>query len=197
MEVNGKKAAMSGDSSWDVPYTEGIVDDRLRGVQPAELISMLRSAGLSIATAESLTGGGLCSRLVDVPGASDVVLGGVCTYTSEKKKDILHVTPELLDEEGPVHARVASEMACAAQRMFGADVAISTTGVAGPGPADGHPAGTVYIACTVGSHVEICRYTFTGERAQVRDLSIRAGIHLTQTTLKRALAHKKDGFSVG
>lgn len=118
---------------------------RTEGV--AALVGELAARGLSIATAESLTGGALVARLVDIPGASRVVRGGVCTYATDTKASVLSVSRERLELTGPVDAEVAKQMASGARALFGADIALSTTGVAGPGSADGHEAGTVHVAC--------------------------------------------------
>lgn len=170
---------------WALPVPLSAIDQNIWTVEPSSLITILRQSGLSIATAESLTGGGLCARLVDVSGASDVVLGGICTYATSHKTIQLQVDPELLASHGPVHPRVAAQMAQGVQRLFRADVAIATTGVAGPGPADGHCAGTVFIACLVKEHLEVAHYQLSGERNQVRDLAIRAAICLTEETLRK------------
>lgn len=111
------------------------------------LIDRLAERGLSVATAESLTGGALCARLVDVPGASRVVLGGVCTYATRLKAEILGVNAEHLARMGPVDEEVSIEMARGVRELTGASIGLATTGVAGPGPQDGHAAGTVHIAC--------------------------------------------------
>ena len=112
---------------------------------PAEVVAALAAAGTSIATAESLTGGLLCAALVDVPGASAVVRGGVVAYATELKADLLGVQREALARTGPVDGLVAEQMARGARARLGADVGVSTTGVAGPGPADGFPAGTAFV----------------------------------------------------
>ena len=152
----------------------------------AFVIDALREAGLHVATAESLTGGGVCARLVNIPGASDVVQGGVCTYTCDLKRDILGVDGEILSERGPVDGEVAAQMAQGVRQLFNADYAISTTGVAGPGPADGHPAGTVYMALAMPAGTSIHRYSFAGSRNEVREQAISQAIAL----LGRALTGK-------
>ena len=103
----------------------------------ADLIADLTQRGLTIATAESLTGGGLVARLVDVPGASHVVRGGACTYAVDTKASVLGVSESQLAATGPVNEQVARQMARGARELFRADIGVSTTGVAGPGPADG------------------------------------------------------------
>ena len=117
----------------------------------ADLIADLTQRGLTIATAESLTGGGLVARLVDVPGASHVVRGGACTYAVDTKASVLGVSESQLAATGPVNEQVARQMARGARELFRADIGVSTTGVAGPGPADGFPAGTVHAAVRAGA----------------------------------------------
>lgn len=151
----------------------------------AELIVTLTKARLSIAVAESLTGGALCARLVDVPGASAVVRGGVCAYATELKALVLGVSPELLAERGPVDAEVALQMARGVRAMLGSDVSLSTTGVAGPGPADGIAAGTVHIALVHPGGEEHRELHLSGHRAQVRRDAVDGAIALALVTLGR------------
>lgn len=150
------------------------------------LVHELIHRGWTISTAESLTGGGLCARLVDVPGASETVRGGICTYATELKADILGVDRAHLALTGPVDADVARQMARGAQRLFDADIALSTTGVAGPGPADGHPAGTVHIACAHPGGVEHRELHLRGSRAEVRALTVEAALDLLGEVLGEA-----------
>jgi nicotinamide-nucleotide amidase len=96
--------------------------------------------------AESLTGGMLCSALIDVPGASAVVRGGVVSYATDLKHRLLGVDAGLLAANGPVDPDVATQMAHGVRERLGADWGVATTGVAGPDPQDGIAAGTVYIA---------------------------------------------------
>lgn len=142
------------------------------------LVATLIARHLTIATAESLTGGALCARLVDVPGASETVRGGVCTYATELKAQVLGVDPDRLALTGPVDREVAVEMARGVARLMGADIALSTTGVAGPGPADGHSAGTVHIACHHPGGVEHRELHLRGSRAEVRRGSVDAALGL-------------------
>ena len=103
-------------------------------------------AGQTIATAESLTGGRLAALLTAVPGSSETYVGGVVSYATSLKTDLLGVSPELIAKHGVVSAECARAMATGARQVTGATYAVSTTGVAGPGPQDGVPAGTVYVA---------------------------------------------------
>lgn len=151
--------------------------------QVAQLIADLTRRGLSIATAESLTGGGLVARLVDVPGASHVVRGGVCTYAVDTKVSVLGVSESRLTLTGPVDEQVARQMAVGVRSLFGASIGLSTTGVAGPGPADGFPAGTVHIACAHPAGVEHRLLHLEGDRAQVRAGAIDAALTLLRDVL--------------
>ena len=151
--------------------------------QVAKLIADLTRRGLSIATAESLTGGGLVARLVDVPGASHVVRGGVCTYAVDTKASVLGVSESRLTLTGPVDEQVARQMAVGVRSLFGASIGLSTTGVAGPGPADGFPAGTVHIACAHPAGVEHRLLHLEGDRGQVRAGAIDAALTLLRDVL--------------
>lgn len=160
--------------------------------QLATLIAELTGRGLTIATAESLTGGGLVARLVDVPGASRVVRGGVCTYAVDTKASVLGVSQSRLELTGPVDEDVARQMARGARSLFGADIGVSTTGVAGPGPADGFEAGTVHIACAHPAGEEHRLLRLQGDRAAVRAGAIDAALLLVRDVLDFAGAQVGD-----
>ncbi len=102
--------------------------------QVTAVVHGLTKAGLTVGTAESLTGGLVCAALTSVPGASAVVRGGVVAYASEVKADVLAVDRALLEREGAVNAAVARDLAEGARRVLRCDVGLATTGVAGPGP---------------------------------------------------------------
>lgn len=111
----------------------------------AELVAALVDRGQTVATAESITAGGVCAMLTTVAGASAVVRGGLIVYSADLKVSLAGVPRDLLDAEGEVTESVALLLADAARERCGADWGIGLTGVAGPGPANGVPAGTVYI----------------------------------------------------
>ncbi len=140
------------------------------------VVERLRRAGLTVATGESLTGGLVSAALVDVPGASHAVLGGVVTYATRLKAQVLGVEQAVLDDGGPVQAEVARQLALGAARLLGADCGIGTTGVAGPGPADGAPAGTVFVAASVAGTVRARRLDVAGTRPLVRRAAVGAGL---------------------
>lgn len=145
----------------------------------AEVVTCLRAAGLTVATAESLTGGLVCAALVDVPGASEVVRGGVVAYATDVKVELLGVDQGVLDRSGPVHPAVARGLAEGTARLLRADVGIGTTGVAGPGPADGRPAGTVYVAASLAGRTRVRRLALVGTRRLLRRASVGAALALT------------------
>lgn len=146
---------------------------RGRRSDPEQLVSRLQELGWTLATAESLTGGLVASAIVGVPGASTVFRGGIIAYATELKSQILGVEENLLSAHGPVHPRVARQMAEGVRRVTGidgsvADVGLATTGIAGPESPDGQPVGTVVIAVStpLGSRVE--SLLLTGDRDQIR-----------------------------
>lgn len=144
----------------------------------ARLVAHLTSAGQTLAVAESLTGGLLAARIVDVPGASVVFRGGVVAYATDLKGTLLGVSPELLERNGPVDAQVAAQMADGVRRGLGATWGLSTTGVAGPDPQDGKPPGTVFVGVSGPDGVRTVGLTLAGDRAQVRGATVDAALAL-------------------
>lgn len=144
----------------------------LPDVKAAELIALLREMDATVATAESLTGGLVCSALVAVPGASDVVRGSIVAYTTDAKTDVLGVPPDLITQYGAVDAQVASSMANAARRRFGSTYGLSTTGVAGPDPSEGKPAGTVHIAIAGPQGTDSWLLSLDGDRETIRNSTV-------------------------
>lgn len=135
------------------------------------VVHLLTASGLTVAVAESLTGGLVCAALTDVPGASRCLRGGVVAYATDLKAALLGVDPELLTREGAVHPDVARAMALGVATALGADVGVATTGVAGPDPQDGRPPGTVHVAVSGPSGVVVESLSpgpWTGDRASVR-----------------------------
>src|SRR5262245_32314613 len=106
---------------------------------------LLRSAGATVATAESLTGGRLAVALTDTPGASETYIGGVVTYATELKASVLDVDEAIIEEHGVVSPQCAKAMASGVRALTGARYGLSTTGVAGPTEQEGKPPGTVFV----------------------------------------------------
>jgi nicotinamide-nucleotide amidase len=150
------------------PLVFGYDDDTMESV----VLDLLRDRGLTLAAAESLTGGMIGSRLCDVPGASDVYRGGVVAYAPEVKFDVLGVP------EGPVVSEEAARaMAVGVRRVLGSDVGIAATGVAGPDEQEGRPPGTVCLAVAIGDPadggvVDSLEVRLPGGRRQVREFSV-------------------------
>ena len=143
----------------------------------AEVLTAL--AGKGLATAESLTGGGIGQALTSVSGASAVYMGGIISYTNEVKHKVLGVPAETLSTFGAVSAPVAKAMAEGARRVIGADVAVAVTGLAGPGGDEfGNPVGTVFIGYADETAALAQEYHFGGDRAAVREQTISAALAL-------------------
>lgn len=136
-------------------------------------------AGKKLATAESLTGGGIGSAVTSVSGASKVYAGGIISYTNEVKHRVLGVPAEYLDNLGAVSGPVAQAMAEGARRVLQADVAVSVTGLAGPdGDEYGHPVGTVFIGYADAETAFAREYHFEGDREQVREQTVETALAL-------------------
>ena len=141
----------------------------------SEVHNTLRVKGQTLSTAESLTAGGLSSALTVIPGASDIFLGSITAYRPEIKVAQLGVDVGLINEKSVVSEEVALAMATGANKLFGSTWAIATTGVAGPGPADGFAAGTVFVAFA-GPRSQVIELSLSGEREIVRNATIASAI---------------------
>lgn len=140
-------------------------------------VELLRAGRLTVATAESLTGGLLCGALTDVPGASAVVRGAVVAYATDVKESVLGVDAALLARPGgAVQGEVAAQMAVGVCRVLGSEVGVATTGVAGPEPQDDQPVGTVFVAVAVGHLVEVSQLALAGTRAEIRAATVTAAL---------------------
>ncbi len=137
-----------------------------------EVIRLLTAGGRTVAAAESLTGGLVAAALTDVPGSSQAFRGGVVSYATELKARLLGVDEALLAAHGPVYAPVAAAMADGVRTRLGATVGVATTGVAGPGPQDGHPAGTVHIAVSLDGDTVVRTMGLAGDRDDIRRLTV-------------------------
>lgn len=136
------------------------------------VLTLCRERGLTLAAAESCTGGLIAKRLTDIPGASQVFLGGVVSYTNHVKQQVLHVPENLLARCGAVSAEVARAMALGVRVLTGADLAVSVTGLAGPDGDDrGNPVGTVFVGLSAPEGVTVRHLTLGGDRERIRTLS--------------------------
>ncbi len=147
------------------------------------VLEMLRARGLTLAVAESVTGGYVAQRLTAVPGASDVLRGAVVSYASDVKFDLLGVA------QGPVVSGEAAEaMAAGARALLKADVGLATTGVAGPAEQEGHKPGTVFFGLAMDGRVESHRVRLPGDRDRVRQYAVISLLNM----LRRALLNADD-----
>jgi nicotinamide-nucleotide amidase len=149
----------------------------------AELVlALLREQGLTLATAESCTGGLVGARLTDVPGSSDVYVGGVVAYSDGLKRAQLDVPADVLAGHGAVSAETAAAMARGARERLGADVAVSVTGIAGPGGGtDEKPVGLVYLHASGPMGERSRRFDFPGDRETIRRRATVGALHLVRT----------------
>ncbi len=150
-----------------------------------EIIHVLRERNETLCTAESLTAGALSSAIVRISGASDIFVGGLTAYRDEIKISHLHIDPILIEEHTSVSEQVAVAMARGARESFGTTWAISTTGVAGPNPLDGHPVGVVWVAIE-GPISQTIELSLSGERESVRNAATASAI----ATFARILRHR-------
>lgn len=152
----------------------------------AALLAALAERGWTVATAESLTGGQVAATLVDVPGASRSLRGGVVAYATDVKGSVVGVDPDLLAAHGAVHPEVARQLAERVRSVVGADVGLGTTGVAGPDPQDGFSPGTVHVAVATPERTVVRTLALTGDRAAIRAATCAA-------VLREALAAVRPG----
>ena len=143
-----------------------------------QVLDRLRAGGQTVAVAESLTGGLLAAALTDVPGASAAFRGGMITYATELKAVLLGVDALMLARHGAVYPPVAVAMADGVRTRLGATYGLATTGVAGPEPADGQPVGTAHIAVSVADDTVVRTIALTGDRQQIRRLTVEHALGL-------------------
>ena len=168
------------------PLQEWLYGRDERGVEE-HVLDLCRARGISLATAESCTGGLVAARLTDVPGSSGVVLGGIVSYANGVKIAQLGVPEELLARAGAVSAEVAQAMAEGARARLGADVAVATTGVAGPGGGTPEkPVGLVYVHASAPWGERARRLDLPGDRETVRLRATTAALHLVRTLVTKS-----------
>lgn len=163
--------------------------NRLLGISPR----------LKIAAAESCSGGEVAHRITSVPGSSTYFLGSIVAYSNDAKIALLGVPREILDSRGAVSEECARAMAEGARRVFAADVAVSTTGIAGPGGATKRkPIGLVYVAFADADGVGCQEHHFAGDRKAVVDAAAAAALALLRERVERSLGHRSEpeGVSV-
>ncbi|NBI86311.1 CinA family protein [Lachnospiraceae bacterium] len=151
-----------------------------------EIASLLLKHHITITTAESCTGGLIAASLVNVPGISGQFGEGYIAYSNEAKEKLLGVSHETLMEYGAVSLQTAQEMASGARAAANADIAIISTGIAGPdGGTKEKPVGLVYLACACGSEIKVERHIFDGDRQQVRHKAVGAALKLVEQVIQQ------------
>lgn len=158
-------------------------------------VAALQATGRTVAAAESLTGGAVCVALSEAEGSSAVFLGGAVTYAVSAKTDLLGVPADLVQTVGPVHPRVAVEMARRVAALTGADVGVATTGVAGPKPHGGHEPGYALVGWSCGDRVGAIEIQAPGSRATVRATVVAAALQVVTQCARRGAA-SADEMSV-
>ncbi len=155
----------------------------VEGTSLRSLHDILRQRGLKIAVAESCTGGLLAAALTELPGSSQSFLGGMVTYANQAKIGILGVDEGLILAHGAVSPQVAAQMARGAGSVFGAEVGLGVTGIAGPDSEGDKPVGLTYIGVSHEDNTVVREYNWTGDRAFNRAASVAAAIELAAEIL--------------
>jgi nicotinamide-nucleotide amidase len=163
---------------------EGLFSEDERPLEEL-VLDAARARGITIATAESCTAGLVAARLTEVAGSSDVVLGGIVAYANEVKQGLLGVPEAVLAAHGAVSAECAAAMARGARVATGAGLALSTTGIAGPGGGTAEkPVGLVYVHCDSSAGTVARKLQLPGDRASVRDSTSTAALHMALGLLR-------------
>ena len=146
---------------------------------PEEILGEKLSAkNLTIACAESCTGGLLASRLTDVPGSSAYVKGGIVSYAADIKRDVLEVRAATLADVGAISAEAACEMAKGVRRLMGANIGAAITGNAGPSGDEDKPVGLVYIAVIDDNVQRVRKFNFEGNRREIKNKAVDAALNM-------------------
>lgn len=155
---------------------------------------LVQRPGPTIATAESCTGGTVASRIASLSGSSAYFLGGVVSYSNEVKRHVLGVSQAVLDERGAVSPECALAMAIGARKLIGSELAVATTGIAGPaGGTPRKPVGLVYIGIATPTWLESFEFHFEGDRARVIDQAAFQALTILLEAANRAVAAENTG----
>lgn len=150
------------------------------------VVDLLKDQNLTVSTVESCTGGALAARLINVPGASDVLQQGLITYSNKAKRKLVAVKKSTLKLEGAVSAKTAKEMAKGGAENMRSDLCVSVTGLAGPGGGtDEKPVGLVYIGCHYRGKTEVREFHFFGNRSKIREQAVAQGLILLRDCILR------------
>lgn len=163
------------------------LDDKIAG--------LLRGSGLTLAVAESCSGGLIAKRITDIPGSSEYFLLGAVTYANSAKERVLGVPKELLEKYGAVSSEVAAAMAKGVRALAASHIGLATTGIAGPdGGTAEKPVGTVFIAIASRDGCEVFRHCFTGNRKKVREATAEAALSLLLNNVSRTAGEEGNSL---
>ncbi len=152
--------------------------------QAQALVAEATAAGYTLGTAESITGGLIGSTITSIPGSSEVMLGGVISYASRIKQELLGVSLSTIEKDGVVSSACAHEMAQGVRKLLGCDIAVAVTGIAGPGGAEpGKPVGTVWFGIATPATSYTTMRTFQGTRKDIRLACCSAAIDLLRAAI--------------
>ncbi len=148
------------------------------------ILSLARAKNKTIGAVESLTGGMLLAKLTSISGASEVVKGGLVTYTNEEKEKFLHISKARLIKYGAISSEIAGDMAKIGRYRLNVDVCIALTGNAGPRASEGKPVGLVYLGVATPQTVTVEQLNLVGTRTQIRKQAMTHALRLIESTLK-------------
>jgi len=149
----------------------------------SSLIKKLQEKNLTLAVAESLTGGLVAASLTEIPGASKVFKGSITAYVDEIKQNVLNVKDETITNFTSISKQVALEMAINVRTIMKSDIGISTSGVAGPEKSAGFLPGLVFVAISIGDHNMCQKLEITGDRSKIRNQTVKELLQLTLSRL--------------
>jgi len=149
----------------------------------SSLIKKLQEKNLTIAVAESLTGGLVAASLTEIPSASKVFKGSITAYSDEIKQNVLNVNEDTITNFTSISEQVALEMAINVRKIMKSDIGISTTGVAGPEKSAGFAPGLVFVAISIGDHNMCQKLEITGDRSKIRNQTVQEILQLTLSRL--------------
>ncbi len=186
--LSQKGSDIDSESIYDEASANFGIDMLLRESESPQMeaVNLLRRHGLQLSVAESCTGGLISSRITDIPGASAVFNGGAVTYSNASKIEVLGVPAGTVESYGAVSSETAEAMAVRARSVFGADIALSVTGIAGPGGGtQDKPVGTVWFGFHAGGKAETFQRLFSGSRDRVRERSAVTAVDYLRRYLRR------------
>lgn len=163
---------------------QGDLGEQIRMMAQAVHSAALASPGVRIGSAESCTGGHIAASIVDFPGSSAYFMGGIVSYSNDAKRDLLGVPADVLENPGAVSEQCARAMAEGVRRVLGVDIAIATTGIAGPSGGTGRkPTGLVYLALATPEGTVVRERKYTGDRAAVIDSATRDALSMLHAAI--------------